>query len=142
MGKPHVSPLGGNEVSNERMQGEFPDVPPLRNESGNYDARKIAKLLGLDMARVARVLAVDEDVLRRDPATPEIQERAMLLEKVFCTLEELYGTDHAVAWLKTPSPLWNTGGNLSALDIVGLEPWGLDLVAETVEAMRRGDPIT
>jgi len=124
------------------MQGGSPDIPSPRNENGNYDARKIAKLLDLDMARVAQVLAVEEDTLRRDPATPEIQERALRLEKTLRTLEELYGTDHAIAWLKAPSPLWGPEGNLSALDIIGLEPWGLDLVAETVEAMRRGDPIT
>ena len=118
-------------------------ITAFRNGARDYDAKAIAKYLGLKAAQVARVLGADPSTLSRNPATPKIRSRAAKLERVINLLAELYGdSDYAIAWLKTPSELWDEKGEQTAFDLMASEDWGLDFVLQTVEAMRRGDPST
>ena len=118
-------------------------VTAFRNKVRDYDAKAIAQYLGLKVAQVARILGADPSTLSRNPAAPKIRSRAAKLERVINLLTELYGdTDYSVAWLKTPSELWDEKGERTAFDLMASEDWGLDFVLQTVEAMRRGDPLT
>ena len=118
-------------------------IPGFRNRTQDYDAQSIAKTLGLKVSGVARILGVHPSTLSRNHASPKIRTQAAKLERVLSLLAELYGDlDYAVAWLKTPSALWSDAGDLSAFDLMMNEEWGLDFVLQTVEAMRRGDPLT
>ncbi len=131
------------------MRNEHPDtarpepVQGFRNHAQDYDENSIAKTLGLKVSDVARILGVHPSTLSRNHTSPKIRIQAAKLERVLSLLAELYGDfDYAVAWLKTPSALWSDAGDLSAFDLMMNEEWGLDFVLRTVEAMRRGDPLT
>ena len=131
------------------MLNEHPDsarpepIQGFRNHAQDYDGNSVAKTLGLKVSCVARILGVYPSTLSRNPASPKIRTQAVKLERVLSLLADLYGDlNYAVAWLKTPSALWSDAGDLSAFDLMMNEEWGLDFVLQTVEAMRRGDPLT
>lgn len=125
--------------------GGFGPAPilPLRNRKKDYDAQAIARVLGVTLSKLAPILGVNPSTLSQNPATPKIRGRAAELERVLRMLEEVYGDlDYAIAWLKTPSPRWSEEGSLSALDLMAKEPWGMELVYQTVEGFYRGEPET
>jgi len=118
-------------------------ITSFRNEKKDYDANSIAKTLGLKPSQVARVLGVSPSTISRNAASPRIRGRAARLEQLLNVLTELYDDrDYAIAWLKTPSPLWDPQGERSALDLIGQEEWGMEHVESVVQRMRRGEPFT
>lgn len=118
-------------------------IPGFRNDKRDYDAKAIADTLGLSTSRVGRILGVGPSATSRNLATPKVRIRAAKLERILILLADLYGDfGYAVAWLKTPSVLWGEERDLTAFDLMMGEDWGLDFVLQTVEAMRRGDPLT
>jgi len=113
----------------------------FRSTQWARDGKAIADTLGLDIATTAGILGVDFSTFDRGLLAPEARERVALLQHILSMLEELYGDlDYAVAWLKTPSYLWAETGDLSALDLIAKEAWGMELVYQTVGRLFSGEP--
>jgi hypothetical protein len=77
----------------------------IRNPKGKIDALILAEKLDLSVAQIAGALGVTPQGLRKNPASPNIQERANQLELVLAKLLGLVGNEaHALAWLNAIYP--------------------------------------
>jgi hypothetical protein len=77
----------------------------IRNPKGKIDALALAEKLDLSVSQMAAALGVSPQGLRKNPASPNIQERANQLELVLSKLFQLVGNEaHALAWLNAIDP--------------------------------------
>ena len=77
----------------------------IRNSKGKIDALALAEKLDLSVAQMASALGVTPQGLRKNPASPNIQEKANQLEAVLAKLLQLVGNEaHALAWLNAIYP--------------------------------------
>ena len=101
-------------------------LPEVRDPAtGRIDAKKLAQLLGVVQAQLARALGVDWRSLASEPTLPKLQRKAGLLERTFAILVTYLGSEAAArAWFHAPNP--------------ALEGWIAWEVCEDVEAFPQG----
>lgn len=80
-------------------------APELRDErSGRFDAKRIAKRLGVSINRLAPATGVSQQALSKRPDSPRAQRGLASIARVLAALAELHSAGEAKMWLNTPNP--------------------------------------
>jgi hypothetical protein len=83
----------------------FPELriaaPNLRSPSGRLDATRIAKRLGVPIARLAAVVGVSRQALTQTPDSPGIQHALDPIARTLHVLDETLDPDDHQKWLRT-----------------------------------------
>jgi hypothetical protein len=80
-------------------------TPELRSEeSGRFDANKIAARLGVSVNRLAPSTGVSQQALSKRPDSPRAQKALASAARVLAALDELHLVNEARMWLQTPHP--------------------------------------
>jgi DNA-binding response OmpR family regulator len=111
-------------------------LPPLRNPNGRLDAKRVARLFGMPLAEVARILHRQASTMHKTPDAPSLQQPLALFERIAVALLPLAGSEEGFRmWMNAPSP-----------DLGGLAPMELlkrgqgEIVAELLEDALVGQP--
>jgi len=117
-------------------------IPEVHDPAtGRIDTKKLAKMLGVKQAQLARALGVDRRVLGTTPTLPKIQKRAAMLERTLAILIDYLGSvEVARAWFQTPNP--NLGGRTPWEVCESAEefPKGIEAVANMIARVPEGIP--
>jgi hypothetical protein len=103
----------------------------LRAASGRLDATKIAKRLGVPIARLATLVGVSRQALSQTPDSPGIQAALEPTARMLHTLDESLDASDEPKWLRASHP--SLGGK-SPLDLV--MSGEADVVARILESAR------
>ena len=117
-------------------------LPEVRDPAtGRIDARKLAKLLGVEQAQLARALGVDRRLLANEPTLPKLQRKAGLLERTFAILVAYLGSEAvARAWFHAPNLALEGRAAWEVCEDVEAFPQGVEAVARMVERTAEGIP--
>ncbi len=109
--------------------------------TGRIDAKKLATVLGVKQAELARALKVDRRVLSNKPTLPKFQERAAMLERALAILIDYLGSvETARVWFQTPNPNLKNHTPWEACENVEEFPKGLEAVVRMVARAPEGIP--
>ena len=91
-------------------------APELRAEdSGRFDARRIAARLGVSVNRLAPATGVSQQALSRRPDSPRAQKGLTSVARALAALGELHPAGKAKKWLNAPNPRMN---HTAPLDLI------------------------
>ena len=112
-------------------------LPEIRDPAtGRIDARKLAGVLGVRPAQLARALGVRRQLLSENPTSTRIQARAAKIETLLLEISAMVGDlAQARMWLHTPAAIWN---DRTTWQVV--EEGGLDDALAFVLAVKEGLP--
>jgi len=109
--------------------------------TGRIDAKKLAAVLGVKQAELARALRVDRRVLGSKPTLPKLQERAAMLERTLAILIDYLGSaEVARAWFQTPNPNLGDRTPWEVCEKTEEFPKGLEAVAHMIARVPEGIP--
>ena len=109
--------------------------------TGRIDAKKLATVLGVKQAELARALKVDRRVLGNKPTLPKFQERAAMLERALAILIDYLGSVETTrAWFQTPNPNLENRTPWEVCENVEEFPKGLEAVVHMVARAPEGIP--
>ena len=109
--------------------------------TGRIDAKKLARVLGVKQAELARALKVDRRVLGNKPTLPKLQERAAMLGRALAILIDYLGSvETARAWFQTPNPNLENRTPWEVCENVEEFPKGLEAVVHMVTRAPEGTP--
>ena len=122
----------------EERRGPLADVlgvraPGLRAPSGRLDAKKIANLLGVSLAGLAKITPISRQALNETPDSAHAQAALDPLARVLDVLETVLPPEHVTAWLNAPHALLKGDTPIRAI----LEGRG-EQVARMLERARGG----
>lgn len=78
-------------------------LPALRNPNGRLDARRVSKLFGVPLRRLASAVGADAPAVYKTSDAPGLQEGLRLYERIAKALLQLVGSEEGLRiWLNTP----------------------------------------
>jgi len=98
-------------------------LPASRDpRSGRIHAGRLAEVLGVRPAQLARALGVRRQLLSENPTSERIQVRAAKLEALLLEVAAMVGDlAQARMWLHTPTPIWDEKSTWQVIEEGGLE---------------------
>ena len=117
-------------------------IPEVHDPAtGRIDAKKLAEMLGVKQAELARALKVDRRILGTKPTLPKFQKRAAMLERTLAILIDYLGSvEVARAWFQSPNPELEGYTPWEVCENVDEFPKGVEAVANMIAAVPEGIP--
>ncbi len=117
-------------------------VPEVHDpDTGRINAKRLARVLGVKQAELARVLKIDRRALGKNPTSPKLQKRAAILERTLAILIDYLGNvEVARAWLQTANPALGGHTPWEVCENVDEFPKGLEAVSNMVARVPEGVP--
>lgn len=117
-------------------------IPEVHDPAtGRIDAKKLARMLGVKQAELARALKVDRRILGTKPTLPKFQKRAAMLERTLAILIDYLGSvEVARAWFQSPNPELEGHTPWEVCENVDEFPKGVEAVANMIGRVPEGIP--
>ena len=98
-------------------------LPEIRDpKSGRIHAGRLAEVLGVRPAQLARALGVRRQLLSENPTSDRIQVKAAKIETLLLEVAGMVGDlAQARMWLHTPTPIWDEKSTWQVIEEGGLE---------------------